>query len=1286
MTKAELINFLQASTTPNVVEKTRQANGKYFKVNETEFEQDAEKLVMEERKKFSETKNIGVYAMAVKITRLDFPIGAPINLPQYILDSTSIISLQNVDNNMCFWYCIAVAVADEECRKDRASRKAKQLFKNFYGAEKRVTNYVGFDYVNELDKYEKFNEKYAINIVSYYEDGTISYVRKSSYNASRKPIYLNLYLNHFSYITDLSKLFSIFMCQRCGSKFRDNFNLDRHRETCTLTQEDTFDKYPTLWKKDRNLIVELADIYDVEVDFKYDFMITFDMESRMQKMNDKVSDKLTYTMKHIPTSVAIATNVPGFEDDKFILNEDPNELVKEMFKWFDDVASKASQLIHKAMLRFEKDHPMIWLFGEENKNAFYKLKKNITGGASIVFHRYHEVNKTEITRAHYNGTEWTYPEKEEYNGVYEVTKRSKKVKQNMALQIACSVYDDSKLNMLKFYYDCVDKYVDRSDFQYIEMDTDSAYMAITGNTLEDLIKPELKEEFERDKSLCGYGSTQPNQRKRGAENQTRGQGRKRQLIQSTHSFDRVQKTHEAHKIYHHHNLFKPRKDPVLDSNNPVFEDWPVPHGVELPPGSAPGIKMPVRAPTPIKQVILDETDHSGSVVVERRDRSEEREKEAEEVVQGNVVPHSTVVAVPQEPHQQDGTEMEGGESEGEEEQEGADAQNWQRMLQSSQGQYPFAPQLPPLFPQQPIHPQMPFPHWPQYPIIPQHQQILANRIPHFSGATPHASNFPPNGPQFGGFVGFPGSGTHFGNLNIPGSASTPQASSSMKMPKRPTPKRKTKTKGDLEKELAELKQSSDQKLAVAQAEITKLRSGLFNNANALQNENIQKDALILQLQEKVRQSEEVIKKAVEEKNEAEEWKGVLATSLTKTTEALKKMTTEKVEENKEMDQLRGELDAEKKKTEAALTLLREERKQRAAEEKKNLENQNAWRTQMKNFNEDKDRNEKELKEALLMFQEKNIEQVREIEDFKKAKQMFENEIKQLKEEKKTFELEREAEKKKHMDSYDRMNEEWQTKTTGLDEKQRKKLEEITSEYQSVLEEQKKENEDIKKERDEHKKNKVRLKAAKKKMEEEKRILEVTVMDQVNENKNLEMDRDAEKRNNKDLMDAHSKKLEDLVREHQTVLEDQEKKKVGLENERDELKKLNVKVEVEKKKLEEEKDKLEGKVRDHENEKKKKLEMELEKLSAELAEKNARRLQLVAEIQKQNEKEESEDTNTSNKPGSQEEDQKEDPQEDGEKGAPSTSTKLNKRTWRRRGELREVTEPPVRRKQAKVDYR
>ena len=34
--------------------------------------------------------------------------------------------------------------------------------------------------------------------------------------------------------------------------------------------------------------------------------------------------------------------------------------------------------------------------------------------------------------------------------------------------------------MLQFYFDFMDKYLDRSDFQYFEMDTDSAYFVIAG--------------------------------------------------------------------------------------------------------------------------------------------------------------------------------------------------------------------------------------------------------------------------------------------------------------------------------------------------------------------------------------------------------------------------------------------------------------------------------------------------------------------------------------------------------------------------------------------------------------------------------------------------------------------------------------------------------------------------------------------------------------------------------------------------------------------------------------
>ena len=87
----------------------------------------------------------------------------------------------------------------------------------------------------------------------------------------------------------------------------------------------------------------------------------------------------------------------------------------------------------------------------------------------------------------------------QFGEVFEITKDKMRVKQNIPIQVACSIYDDSKLIMSKFYYDCVSKYLSKECFQYIEMDTDSAYMALTGS-FEDLVKPEMKEDFLKDRN------------------------------------------------------------------------------------------------------------------------------------------------------------------------------------------------------------------------------------------------------------------------------------------------------------------------------------------------------------------------------------------------------------------------------------------------------------------------------------------------------------------------------------------------------------------------------------------------------------------------------------------------------------------------------------------------------------------------------------------------------------------------------------------------------------------
>ena len=91
-------------------------------------------------------------------------------------------------------------------------------------------------------------------------------------------------------------------------------------------------------------------------------------------------------------------------------------------------------------------------------------------------------------------------EDESFNedGIYEVSSRKRVVKQNMPIQVGFNVLLEAKLRMLQFDYDFLDKYIDRSDYQKMYMDTDSCYMALS-DIFENLIKPELREEYEIDK-------------------------------------------------------------------------------------------------------------------------------------------------------------------------------------------------------------------------------------------------------------------------------------------------------------------------------------------------------------------------------------------------------------------------------------------------------------------------------------------------------------------------------------------------------------------------------------------------------------------------------------------------------------------------------------------------------------------------------------------------------------------------------------------------------------------
>ena len=85
------------------------------------------------------------------------------------------------------------------------------------------------------------------------------------------------------------------------------------------------------------------------------------------------------------------------------------------------------------------------------------------------------------------------------NGVFEVRQRKRRVTITRPYQCGIAVYQLAKLRMLEFYYDFVDKFCDRRDFEVIQMDTDSLYMALSTEDFDSAVRPEMKELYKDEK-------------------------------------------------------------------------------------------------------------------------------------------------------------------------------------------------------------------------------------------------------------------------------------------------------------------------------------------------------------------------------------------------------------------------------------------------------------------------------------------------------------------------------------------------------------------------------------------------------------------------------------------------------------------------------------------------------------------------------------------------------------------------------------------------------------------
>ena len=83
---------------------------------------------------------------------------------------------------------------------------------------------------------------------------------------------------------------------------------------------------------------------------------------------------------------------------------------------------------------------------------------------------------------------------------YEIAMNKKTVTYALPVHVGFFVLQYAKMRMFQFYYGFIDRYLERPLFQYCEMDTDSAYLASAGESVDDLVTPELREHYFRHRS------------------------------------------------------------------------------------------------------------------------------------------------------------------------------------------------------------------------------------------------------------------------------------------------------------------------------------------------------------------------------------------------------------------------------------------------------------------------------------------------------------------------------------------------------------------------------------------------------------------------------------------------------------------------------------------------------------------------------------------------------------------------------------------------------------------
>ena len=264
------------------------------------------------------------------------PIGCVgIALPDYVKNNKAVVGLErNKQNsiykdNLCLFRCLAL---HKGCDVHRLEATVATLYAEY--TDMPVHDFAGVT----LEDLSKIEATFDVNVVVYKlvttgNEKTMAEIVRRSLCSYAQTMYLNVYETHYSYIKDIHKYCHSWRCVKCQvSLWKTQQHLLRHERTCDadINHEYKGGVYrppPSIFQRldDEGIVVDEALRY-------YPYRATFDFECYFT--GDTLpadTDHVQWVARHIPLSVSVASNVPGYEDAQcYITDGDSDKLLGAM--------------------------------------------------------------------------------------------------------------------------------------------------------------------------------------------------------------------------------------------------------------------------------------------------------------------------------------------------------------------------------------------------------------------------------------------------------------------------------------------------------------------------------------------------------------------------------------------------------------------------------------------------------------------------------------------------------------------------------------------------------------------------------------------------------------------------------------------------------------------------------------------------------------------------------------------------------------------------------------------